>query len=353
MSNPMSEARQDSRPAITTADDAGHRRRILVTVCVALMAVVAAVTGLNVAQPPLAIDLNASQAQVLWMINIYAITLAALLLPLGAVGDRWGRKTLLLGGLFIFGIANIASGLAPSVEIMLGARFLSGVGAAMIMPVTLSVITAVFPDEERSNAIGVWTGVAGGGGILGMFLSAALVDYLTWRWLFALPVALAAVSFWMTLRSVPNSRVHSDHGFDLGGALISAAAIISLIWFLHEGPTRGWTIPATLARARYRHRVGCRLYGLGAETPRPSARHPALPPARTNQRLRRPAHMVRGSGRCLHRALPVLPGGAGLVRIEGDAGPDADGGAHDGIFRRGPTRSKSASAPAPHLPPAC
>lgn len=148
-----------SNPTSSTIDDAAHRRRILIAVCVALMAVIAAVTGLNVAQPPLAIDLNASQAQVLWMINIYAITLAALLLPLGAVGDRWGRKPILLAGLVIFGIANVASGLAPSTEVMLVARFLSGVGAAMIMPVTLSVITSVFrqTNDPRPLASGrVW-----------------------------------------------------------------------------------------------------------------------------------------------------------------------------------------------------
>lgn len=230
----------------TFISDKGRQRSILVATCTALMAVIASVSGLNVAQPPLALDLNASQTEVLWMINIYAITLAALLLPLGAVGDRWGRKPILLAGLAIFGLANIASGLAPSTEVMLGARFLSGVGAAMIMPVTLSVITSVFPDEERSKAIGVWTAVAGGGGILGMFLSAVLVDMLTWRWLFVLPVVLIVVAAIMTLRAVPNSREASDHKFDVVGSLLSLVAVVGLIFFLHEGPVQGWNAPETL-----------------------------------------------------------------------------------------------------------
>lgn len=145
------------------------------------MAVIASVSGLNVAQPELTVAFDASQTEVLWFINIYTITLAALLLPLGAMGDRWGRRPVLLAGLVVFGAASAAAGLATSSEIMLAARFLSGVGAAMIMPVTLAVITSTFPDEERSKAIGVWTGVAGGGGILGMYLSAVLVDLASWR----------------------------------------------------------------------------------------------------------------------------------------------------------------------------
>lgn len=230
-----------------TVHDPQRRRSILITVCIALMAVIAAVTGLNVAQPHLALDLGASQSQVLWMINIYAISLAALLLPLGAVGDRWGRKPVLLIGLGVFGIANIASGLAPNTEIMLAARFMSGVGAAMIMPVTLSVITSVFPDKERSKAIGVWTGVAGAGGILGMFLSAVLVDFLSWRWLFALPVVLAVVAAVMALRAVPNSRQFSPHRFDTVGSLLSLVAIMGASFALHEGPAIGWSAPETLA----------------------------------------------------------------------------------------------------------
>ncbi|MCW5717442.1 MAG: MFS transporter [Bauldia sp.] len=211
------------------------------------MAVIAAVTGLNVAQPHLALDLEASQSQVLWMINIYAISLAALLLPLGGVGDRWGRKPVLLIGLGVFGIANVASGLAPSTEIMMAARLLSGVGAAMIMPVTLSVITSVFPDKERSKAIGVWTGVAGAGGILGMFLSAALVDYLSWRWLFALPVVLVVAASVMALRAVPNSRQFFRNRFDTLGSVLSLLAIVGASFALHEGPAIGWTATETLA----------------------------------------------------------------------------------------------------------
>lgn len=236
----------DTSESNATGPDARQRRTILVAVCIALMAVIASVSGLNVAQPDLAIAFDASQSTVLWIINLYTLSLAALLLPLGAIGDRFGRKPMLVAGLAVFGVANVAAALAPSAEVMLAARLAGGVGAAMIMPITLAVITSTFPAEERGQAIGVWTGVAGGGGIIGMFLSAALVDLVSWRWLFALPVVLVVVALAMALRSVPNSRAVSRHPFDTVGALTSVVAVVGLVFALQEGPEQGWTAPLTL-----------------------------------------------------------------------------------------------------------
>jgi EmrB/QacA subfamily drug resistance transporter len=230
-----------------TIHDPRQRRAILIAVCVALMAVISSVTGLNVAQPELAVEFDASQSDVLWFINLYTISLAALLLPMGSLGDRWGRKQMLLIGLTVFGVANVAAGLATSSEMMLASRFLAGVGAAMIMPVTLAVITSTFPDDQRSKGIGAWTAVAGGGGILGMYLSALLVDVATWRWLFVLPVALVLASAFLIVRTVPNTREHAEHPFDTVGATTSVSAIIALIYALHEGPVNGWAEPATIA----------------------------------------------------------------------------------------------------------
>ncbi|MFI6909485.1 MFS transporter [Nonomuraea sp. NPDC050394] len=235
-----------TNPSAPAAMDPRRLRTILIAVCVALMAVIASVTGLNVAQPDMAVEFGASQTTILWIINVYTLTLAALLLPLGAIGDRLGRKPMLVTGLIVFGAAGVLAGLAPSSEVMIAARMLSGVGAAMIMPITLAVITSTFPDEQRGKAIGVWTGVAGGGGIIGMFLSALLVDVADWRWLFVLPVVLVVVSLGM-MRSVPDSREHSGHSFDTMGALASVVAVAGLIFVLQEGPERGWSDPVTLA----------------------------------------------------------------------------------------------------------
>lgn len=228
------------------APDARQLRKVLTAVSIALMAVIASVTGLNVAQTHMAVEFGASQSTVLWIINIYTLVLAALLLPLGALGDRLGRKPMLIAGLGVFGIATVLAGLAPTAEVMLAARAASGIGAAMIMPITLAVITSTFPEEQRGKAIGVWTGIAGGGGILGMFLSALLVDVADWRWLFVLPAVLVVAALAMTLKSVPNSRETSPHRFDTIGALLSAIAVTGLIFVLQEGPEHGWTAPQTL-----------------------------------------------------------------------------------------------------------
>lgn len=232
-------------PALAT--DPKTQRNILIAVLTALVAVIASVSGLNVAQQDLAIDLGASQNAVLWIINAYTIALAALLLPIGAVGDRWGRKPVLLTGLAIFGAASLGAALAPTITIMIIARIAAGVGAAMIMPVTLSVITSTFPPEDRSRAIGIWAGLAGAGGIIGLFVSSFMVDVVTWRWLFILPIGLVIVSAFATVAFVPNSSERSQHRFDIGGSLLSAIAIGGIVLGIHEGPERGWTDPIALA----------------------------------------------------------------------------------------------------------
>lgn len=129
--------------------DPRRRRLVLAAMCIALVAVVASVSGLNVAQQALATDLGATQSQVLWIINGYTLVLAALLMPVGAIGDRWGRKPILLIGLVVFSLANLASAFSTDPTALIGLRVLAGVGAAMIMPVTLSVITTSFPARNR------------------------------------------------------------------------------------------------------------------------------------------------------------------------------------------------------------
>lgn len=221
-------------------------RLILVSMCTALVAVIASVSGLNVAQQQLAADLGASQNTLLWIINGYTMVLAALLLPVGAIGDRWGRRTVLLVGLGVFAGASVAAALATSTTLMLLARLVAGAGAAMIMPVTLSVVTSSFPEDKRANAIGVWAGFAGAGGILGLFFSAAMVDWFSWRWLFVMPIALCAIAFALTVANVENSREVHEHSFDVLGGVLSAIAIGGIVLAFHEGPEHGWTEPLTL-----------------------------------------------------------------------------------------------------------
>lgn len=220
-----------------------ERRLILIAMCVALMAVISSVSGLNVAQQALAVDLDASQNQLLWVINGYTLALAALLMPIGAIGDRWGRKPILMLGLIGFASASIASAFASSAEVLIALRVVAGVAAALIMPVTLSVITTTFPPKERGKAVGIWAGVAGAGGIVGLFVSAAIVDNATWPWVFAFPAALALVSFALTWAAVPHSREHPEARFDVLGSVLSAAAVGGLVLGVQEGPERGWSHP--------------------------------------------------------------------------------------------------------------
>ncbi len=227
--------------------DARRRLLVLAAMCIALVAVVASVSGLNVAQQALATDLGATQSQLLWIINGYTLVLAALLMPVGAIGDRWGRKPILLIGFVVFALSNLASAFSTDPTTLIGLRVLAGVGAAMIMPVTLSVITTSFPREEQAKAIGTWAGFAGAGGIIGLFVSAAIIDNATWPWVFALPIALAAVSFVLTIAFVPHSVEHTEAGFDVAGSILSAVAVGGLVLAFHEGPEQGWNAAITVA----------------------------------------------------------------------------------------------------------
>ena len=233
-------------PESATVADPRRRTAILASMCIALIAVVASVSGLNVAQQTLAADLGASQSQLLWIINGYTIALAALLLPIGAVGDRWGRRPVLLAGLTVFLAASVGAALATSVTMLLVMRVIAGVGAAMIMPVTLSVLTSSFDGEEKERAIGLWAGFAGAGGILGLIVSSVVVDNVTWPWVFALPIVMAAVSLVLSVAVVPHSKEHTEGRFDTVGSFLSAIAVGAFVLGIHEGPEVGWTAPLAL-----------------------------------------------------------------------------------------------------------
>ena len=223
------------------------RQGILATMCLALVAVVASVAGLNVALNTLAVELEASSTQLLWIVNAYTLTMAALLLPIGEWGDRFGRRRMLLIGLTVFGIANLASTLVDTPGQLIALRSLGGLGAAMVMPATLSTLTSVYPEDERGQAVGIWAGFAGAGGILGLFASALLIDHASWQWLFVLPAGIAVAAIVATVAIVPETRHESTHRFDYVGAALAVAAVGGVILGVEEGPHLGWTDPITLA----------------------------------------------------------------------------------------------------------
>jgi MFS family permease len=162
------------------------------------------------------------------------------------MGDRWGRRPVLLAGLVLFVAPSLMSALAPTAELMIVARLACGIAAAMIMPVTLSVITSSFPEADRSRAIGIWTAVAAGGGLLGMFAAAILIDVSSRRWLFAPVITSAGVAFVMAFTTVPNNKGDTEEPFDVGGSILAVGAVGGPALAIHEGPVRGWTHPVSL-----------------------------------------------------------------------------------------------------------
>src|SRR5215467_14628663 len=225
-----------------------ERRRALIlkVMCLALMMVVAAVAGLNVALPSIARDTGASQTQLQWIVDAYSIVFAALLLPAGAVGDRFGRKPLLALGLSLFGALSFAALFVDSPSTLIALRAGLGIAAALIMPVTLSVITTIFPPEERGKAVGTWVGVAAGGGVIGLLTSGVLLHFFAWPSIFALNVALAALALTGTLVIVPATRDAHPSRLDPIGVVLSVAGLSALVFGTIEGPDRGWTSPVTL-----------------------------------------------------------------------------------------------------------
>jgi len=225
----------------------GRRRgAVLRIMCLALMMVVGAVASLNVALPELARSTGASQTQLQWIVAAYAVAFAALLLPAGALGDRIGRKPVLAAGLALFGVSSLAAIFLHEPGELIALRAAMGVGAAMIMPVTLSVITTIFPPEERGKAVGTWVGVAAGGGVIGLLASGVLLEWLPWQSIFVLNVALATLALLGTLAIVPATRDSHPPRLDLVGTLLSAAGLASLVFGVIEGPEHGWGAPATL-----------------------------------------------------------------------------------------------------------
>jgi EmrB/QacA subfamily drug resistance transporter len=227
-------------------DNPRRRRAVLGVVAVSLMMVVSAVSGLNVALPSLATETHATQTQLQWIVDAYTVVFAGLLLFAGAVGDRYGRRETLLVGLAIFGVAAAGALLTSDPTILIGVRAAMGVGAAFVMPTTLSIITTSFPADERGRAVGVWVGVAGGGAIIGLFAAGLLLEWFSWNSFFALNVVLAAVAFAGTLAIVPSSRDEHPPALDGVSAALSLVGISGLVFAIIEGPTSGWDDPAVL-----------------------------------------------------------------------------------------------------------
>ncbi|GLW49132.1 MFS transporter [Streptomyces sp. NBRC 14336] len=192
-------------------------------------------TVVNVALPRIGTDLDANLSALQWTVNAYMLTLAGLILLGGSLGDRYGRRRIFVVGVLWFAAASLLCGLAPNAQILIAARALQGVGGALLTPGSLALIQASFHPDDRSRAVGLWSGFGGIGAAVGPFLGGWLVDGPGWRWVFWLNVPLALLCVPIALRHVPESRDSAAHGrFDVLGAALGALALALVTYALIE-----------------------------------------------------------------------------------------------------------------------
>src|SRR3984893_16834723 len=227
----------------------GHprRRQILLVLCLSLLIVVIDNTILNTALPTLARVLHAGTSSLQWITDAYTLCFAALLIPAGALGDRYGRRRSLLGGLAVFALGSAIAAFAAGTGMLIAARVIMGLGAAFVMPATLSILNSVFPPKERPQAIAAWSAVAGVGIVIGPTLGGLLLTHFWWGSVFLINVPLVAVALAGVMLTVPETAEPGGHRLDLLGTVLVGGALFVIVDAIIEAPDRGWTGTVTLA----------------------------------------------------------------------------------------------------------
>jgi EmrB/QacA subfamily drug resistance transporter len=228
------------------ADVYARRWRILGVLCLSLTIVMVGNSTLNVALPSLTRQLGASNTELQWIVDAYALVFAGLLFPAGAIGDRFGRKRVLQIGLFVFLVGSVMATLADSSGQLIVARAVMGAAAAFVMPSTLSSLTTAFPPRERARAIGMWAGVSAAGAAIGPVASGLLLEHFWWGSVFMVNIPLIVLALVLGRGLVPESRNPAGHPLDLPGAVLSMVAVTALVFAIIEAPTHGWTSDPTL-----------------------------------------------------------------------------------------------------------
>jgi len=203
-------------------------------------------TILNVALPTLARELSASTSQLQWMVDSYILVFAGLLLVAGALSDRFGRRLALLAGLAIFGVGSVVSAFVTTADQLIWARAFMGLGAALTMPSTLSIIANVFDDAERPKAIAAWSAVSGLGIVVGPILGGWLVEHFAWSSIFLVNVPVVLLGIVAILVVVPESKAERAPALDPIGALLSIGGLVTLVYGIIEVPSAGWDDPVIL-----------------------------------------------------------------------------------------------------------
>src|SRR3954451_10221821 len=201
-------------------------------------------TIVNVALPSIQRSLHMSISSLEWIVTAYALTFAALLITGGKLGDLYGRRKMFILGLAIFTLSSLACGLSPNAGFLIGARAVQGVGAALMNPATLSIITATFPPKQRGQAIGIWAGVSALALAIGPLIGGLIVDNINWHWIFYVNVPVGVVGILVSRLVIAESRDTShEQSIDLPGLLTSGLALLSLSYALIEGNRHGWGSP--------------------------------------------------------------------------------------------------------------
>jgi MFS family permease len=223
-------------------DETIYARRwaILGVLVLSLVLVVAAVSSVNTAIPSIRAQLLPTDSQLLWIVDLYAVVFAGLLLPAGALGDKFGRRGALQLGLGVFATGSVLAAEAGSPTSLLIFRALMGVGAAFIMPSTLSLLTSVFPPHERAKAIAVWTGFAGAGGVIGTLAGGLVLNSFWWGSVFFVSVPIAILALVLVTVMVPSSKEEKARKLDPVGAVASITGFGALLYGIIEGPEKGW-----------------------------------------------------------------------------------------------------------------
>jgi EmrB/QacA subfamily drug resistance transporter len=222
------------------------RWKALGVLALSLFLVTVGNTILNVGLPTIRDDLGASSSQLQWIVDGYLLVFAGLLLTAGSLGDRFGRRKALVTGLLIFGAGSILAALSDSSNALIASRALMGLGAAGIMPTTLSILTNIFPAEERPKAIAVWAGVSGLGIAVGPITGGWLLEHFSWNSMFLVNLPIVAAALLGAALLVPESRDPEKPKLDPIGAGLSIAGLSAFVWGLIEAPERGWGDPVIL-----------------------------------------------------------------------------------------------------------
>ena len=224
-----------------------RRWQALALVCVAFFMTVLDVSIVNVALPSIKTSFDVSDQTLQWVLIAYTITFGGFLLLGGRAADLLGRRRVFMAGVALFSVASLACGLAGSIGVLIAARAVQGLGAAIISPATLAIITTTFDEgAERNKALGIWGAMGGSGAAAGVLFGGILVNYLGWEWIFFVNVPVGVAVLALTRPLVRESRIKGLQGFDAGGAVTVTASLALLVYAVSKAPDAGWSSARTI-----------------------------------------------------------------------------------------------------------